>query len=769
MKNKFKIMLIIALSFVLMLNIAYASSGITHTHYFFDEQTNSQIHNVDGFLYDCIDDDCTNLGSEVFHHNSDATNVISFEYPSVPSSTYENPVYYYRFFLKECYLPMGAPSGGIYDVEDEYEFEQDVNFKKASSCHSPIESFNVTNDNYVNEPLVVNVSSTLEAVAYSYFLELGYDKIPPGYEEHFSVQTTVTLEILKDGDVVHTDSEDFYIFAGDYENVTFSWTPAEEGDYVARVKTDILDCQCDSSFERSSSKDFNVFEERPNNECYTLLQNLEATPLYPTAGSTINVSFDKISNYADSSFVKTPVDTLINYQITDSSNNVVENGDFVLSANQDGLNYENHLFNWVSTQGGDYNIRIEGVAQSSLCDGLNNSNDVISLGYHIMDVEKYYVDFTVVDSVTNNSIENALVSLGSESGNTNSNGFVNFYVNPENYSYDVTASEYNSSSGTVSVDDNVSILVELVSTEGYYTVQFNVVDASTNFPITDAVVDLNGTTINTNSNGVAIFDNVLPGNYEWSISANNYYDSLGSVMVNDSDVTLDVTLQRRPFLDTIIVDLLYPEGGEVLQDTVEVLWDAESMDNSDLLIDLVYTIDEGETWNFIAEDLENTGNYSWNTNNYPDVANYILKVVAKNPVTNLSAYDESDFFTINNVVVVEDDDDSEEYLRDALSIVGIDFINPYGDVVSAGDSLVINMVVKNTGDTRLNDLKIAAVMNDIAVRDSIGPFNLNNDYDTMRALYLDIPEYVDPGVYPLRITISGEDIRRVVYRDVIVI
>ena len=77
---------------------------------------------------------------------------------------------------------------------------------------------------------------------------------------------------------------DAIAFASSYEEVSFTWTPNNSGDYYAIVKTNVVDDQCSASEESSSEKKFNVYSSSSlsNGQCYTLLNNLYAEPAMPT-------------------------------------------------------------------------------------------------------------------------------------------------------------------------------------------------------------------------------------------------------------------------------------------------------------------------------------------------------------------------------------------------------------------------------------------------------------------------------------------------------
>ncbi|MGM5482907.1 MAG: hypothetical protein ACQESF_05570, partial [Nanobdellota archaeon] len=327
--------------------LVFAVDGVTQIDNFYNEN-GVPLTGVQSELY------TSGSHSQVHSLNSGGSNSISFEYPYNPDSTEQNTDSYDHFMFKECYLPL--------EYKEEIwgygaTLEYDDHFEKAQSCHSPIDSFSVTNDNHPNEPIVVDVSTTLEGDAHSAFTDKELTWFPSGYEDYYSVETEVTVEILHDGDVVHTETKTADILMDTSENVQFTWTPQQEGYFTARIKTDVVDCQCQSGQEQQSSKEFEVWAERPFDECYTLIQNLEAVPEFPVEGDNVVVSFDKISNYADTNYDKTPLATNVDYTITNSNNQVVDQGSFNIEANSNGQDYESYSFDWNPETSGDYNIK----------------------------------------------------------------------------------------------------------------------------------------------------------------------------------------------------------------------------------------------------------------------------------------------------------------------------------------------------------------------------------------------------------------------------
>ncbi len=94
--------------------------------------------------------------------------------------------------------------------------------------------------------------------------------------------------------------------------------------------------------------------------------------------------------------------------------------------------------------------------------------------------------------------------------------------------------------------------------------------------------------------------------------------------------------------------LTAPDGGEVCTGLEEVTWDAGSMTDEALSIDLYASMDDGACWQQIAAGEVDDGSYMWDTTGWPNSSECKVKLVAYNSTDMYE--DESDgMFTINNV------------------------------------------------------------------------------------------------------------------------
>ncbi len=452
---------------ILMIASVIAVSGVMQTDKFFDSSTGSALTGVRSLLYSCNDVGCSTFGSQVHDLNSGSSNQIQFQYPYNPSSTSSNKDSYAHYLFKQCYLPKEFVEK-VWGGDTSVQFNN--NFNKAPSCHSPIDSFSVTNANYVNEPVIINMVAKLGADVHSAFTNAELTQVPSGTEDHYSVETKVTLEIRNsNGNVVHSQTKTLNILMDTSQPVEFSWTPQVKGDYEIEVKTEITDCQCQSSFSQNSAKVIEVWEARPQNQCYTLINDLEATPEFAEAGKPVTVSYTKISNYVDAVFAKTAIPTRVAYAVTDNNENIFFLSQDVIRANSNTMDPETVSFTWTPRVGGNYNIAVGGVGESSLCVGKTNPEDIAVLGFfvsHLPAPQLSDVTFVVTDSKTSNVLQGASVMFGVQNGMTDSSGKVKFKSNPGTYEWKVEKDNYKSKDGSVTVSNqNLTVNVALAAIE----------------------------------------------------------------------------------------------------------------------------------------------------------------------------------------------------------------------------------------------------------------------------------------------------------------
>jgi len=87
------------------------------------------------------------------------------------------------------------------------------------------------------------------------------------------------------------------------------------------------------------------------------------------------------------------------------------------------------------------------------------------------------------------------------------------------------------------------------------------------------------------------------------------------------------------------VTLLSPNGGEILTDTVELVWRADDADGDSLRYMVQYSADHGATWQAVAVDLDSPG-YTLDTRTLPGSEQALLRIIASDGVN--TGQDQSD-------------------------------------------------------------------------------------------------------------------------------
>ncbi|MBD3355000.1 PKD domain-containing protein [Candidatus Woesearchaeota archaeon] len=126
---------------------------------------------------------------------------------------------------------------------------------------------------------------------------------------------------------------------------------------------------------------------------------------------------------------------------------------------------------------------------------------------------------------------------------------------------------------------------------------------------------------------------------------------------------------------------------------------------------------------------------------------------------------DSQVYTIN--VEDDEDDDGEEIIIDNKLAVRAKISSK--EYMPAGEIVRIRTNVENIGANDLENIKIIASVQELAIRDMSGSFDLNDGDETSKNLQLRIPEYAEQGTYTVKLSFSNDDMRRVIYREITVI
>lgn len=123
-----------------------------------------------------------------------------------------------------------------------------------------------------------------------------------------------------------------------------------------------------------------------------------------------------------------------------------------------------------------------------------------------------------------------------------------------------------------------------------------------------------------------------------------------------------------------------------------------------------------------------------------------------------------------DLIIVSEDDYTEELVQDGeetheLYVGSIYFQTP---TVKAGDYLPVTIAIENSGNQKLEDLKVKAIIQELAVIDT-AKLDLSSKNKAKVNMNLFIPVDAEPGLYAVRFSYHNGDVSRVIYREIQVI
>ncbi len=114
----------------------------------------------------------------------------------------------------------------------------------------------------------------------------------------------------------------------------------------------------------------------------------------------------------------------------------------------------------------------------------------------------------------------------------------------------------------------------------------------------------------------------------------------------------------------------------------------------------------------------------------------------------------------------EPDEPSETFSVGDLLVTSLIVRSEYS---KAGDTLEISMDLENKGDEKLKDVTVSATIQELATRKNIGPFDLGRNDEISKRIFLEIPEDTPEGTYYIRLTFNNDDMKRIKFREVVII
>lgn len=169
----------------------------------------------------------------------------------------------------------------------------------------------------------------------------------------------------------------------------------------------------------------------------------------------------------------------------------------------------------------------------------------------------YYIPVKFYNSSSSLSAENACIIINNDTLSINIFGFTSTFVyKPKQYNYKISADGYYDICDSVFISPTDTI-VNFNLIQYLFNVKFIIHDDDT--PIVDAAISINDDAKNTDENGISIFEYKPKGEYSFSISKEYYKDSVGSFIVENKNIIIEISLSKINGVNSIKPEFnLYP-------------------------------------------------------------------------------------------------------------------------------------------------------------------------------------------------------------------
>ena len=201
-----------------------------------------------------------------------------------------------------------------------------------------------------------------------------------------------------------------------------------------------------------------------------------------------------------------------------------------------------------------------------------------------------------------------------------------------------------------------------------------------------------------------------------------------------------------------IVSITAPQTNEEIKGDYEIKYIATDADNDDLTIDILYTAN-GTQWNYLLDDGQNSGKYTWDTTQVADGSDYQIRIRAEDGKTLTAAT--SGTFTIDN------SDDIKNRILDENIRIKADF----DDEVKPGEEVEFEVEAENRipkvdgEDVPAEDVTIKVVIEDVEVDDDKEDLEEESDdfdldeysEENTEEITIEIPQKTEDGKYDVKV------------------
>lgn len=328
------------------------------TIYYNTTLNTQQISNYSALVYNCNYKDCTTPTTVLGTFN---TSIINPSNITITFPTLTNNATYAIYFYKQGYIGWEQIINNIpANLNGSFNGTQ-VFFAKKQIGYAPIMNLTVLNEVSPNTPIEIGVNVSIDGDTYSAITSSGPLSFNPvSLAAYRQVETLIKLEILNSsGSVINTASTSVNISYSGYIPIKFIYSGFNStGDYSIKVSTNVSDSKIITSNTQYATANIKVINSGLTNYTYSIINNLQMTPVLPNLGDLLRISFNYLSGYINDSGNYLPANTATNITIYNSTG-IIYNYFSIL--NSSGTYY----FNYTINQSGSYRILVVGTANDS--------------------------------------------------------------------------------------------------------------------------------------------------------------------------------------------------------------------------------------------------------------------------------------------------------------------------------------------------------------------------------------------------------------------
>ncbi|MFW5757350.1 MAG: C25 family cysteine peptidase [Bacteroidota bacterium] len=253
----------------------------------------------------------------------------------------------------------------------------------------------------------------------------------------------------------------------------------------------------------------------------------------------------------------------VDFVVEDTEGNALSDAQITLN----GSTYPDGMYQFENILNGDYDYEVSKYAYTSAQGNFTVDGEDIVVTVILEELPTYQVVFTVEDT-QGNQISDAVISVN---GNEYDPGqYTIDYLVADTYEYEISKDGFHPVNGQFEiVDQNITLSEQI---QQLYSVTFDVTDGENE--ITNASITFNDETLPA---GIYTVENLLPGEYNYSVNLDEYFETQGSITISDQNEMVEVEMEPWPKYNVNFdVKDVY---GENINDAV-VSIDGESMDEN---------------------------------------------------------------------------------------------------------------------------------------------------------------------------------------------